>query len=311
MSEIDLRLMRAAVAIADDLSFSRAATRLHISQPALTKQIHDLENALGTSVFDRDHQKVELTDAGRAFVEEAGLTLAHHQRAIQAARSIAHGAEAVLNLGLSPYIDPWLTSVVSSVQLPLFPDLQLQFSSDYSLELGRKVDSGELDLAVVTEGSQHGRLALFALTNAPFHVLFEDESDFSRDGAVTFKLLNGLPWVLFAPQVHPHLYEHFVKRAESVGVIPKTKHHVTTAEHAAQLVRRTRGVAFLTRHGANRVASDGLAHLPLAEPELRVRSVLVAREDARRVVSEFVRATVKRVKKLTEPLQGRLPLTAS
>ena len=89
MSEIDLRLMRAAVAIADDLSFSRAATRLHISQPALTKQIHDLENALGTSVFDRDHQKVELTDAGRAFVEEAGLTLAHHQRAIQAARSIA------------------------------------------------------------------------------------------------------------------------------------------------------------------------------------------------------------------------------
>jgi DNA-binding transcriptional LysR family regulator len=311
MNEIDFRLMRAAVAIADDLSFSRAATRLHISQPALTKQIHDLENALGTAVFDRDHQKVELTDAGRAFVEEAGLTLAHHQRAIQAARSIAQGAGAVLNLGLSPYIDPWLTSVVSSVKLPLFPDLQLHFSSDYSLELVRKVDSGELDLAVATEGSQHGRLAFFELANAPFHVLFEDESDFSRHEAVTIKLLDGLPWILFAPQVHPHLYERLVKRADSVGVIPKAKHHVTNAEHAAQLVRHTNGVAFLTRYGASRVAFDGLTHLPLAEPELRVRSVIVARTDASRVVSEFVRATVKRVKKLTEPLQGRLPLAAS
>ena len=64
MSEIDLRLMRAAVAIADDLSFSKAAIKLHITQPALTKQIHDLEDALGTVVFHRDHQRVELTDAG-------------------------------------------------------------------------------------------------------------------------------------------------------------------------------------------------------------------------------------------------------
>jgi DNA-binding transcriptional LysR family regulator len=311
MNEIDLRLMRAAVAIADDLSFSRAATRLNISQPALTKQIHDLENALGATVFDRDHQKVELTDAGRVFVEGAGLTLAHHQRAIQAARSMAQGAEAVLNLGLSPYIDPWLTSVVSSVQLPLFPDLQLHFSSDYSLELIRKVDSGELDLALVVEGGQHGRLASFELTNTPFHVLLENESRLSGQEALTIKLLDGVPWILFARQVHPHLYERLVNRADTVGVTPKGKHHVTNAEHAAQLVRRTGGIAFLTPYGASRVASDGLTHLPLAEPDLRLRSVVVARIDAGRVVSEFVRATVKRVKKLSEPLQGRLPLTGS
>jgi DNA-binding transcriptional LysR family regulator len=125
MNEIDLRLMRAVVAVADELSFTRAATRLHISQPTLTKQIQDLESFLRTTVFDRDHQKVCLTDAGRAFTEEAKLSLAHHQRAIQAARSIANGAEAVLHLGQSPYIDPLLTSIVSTVHLPLIPDLQL------------------------------------------------------------------------------------------------------------------------------------------------------------------------------------------
>jgi DNA-binding transcriptional LysR family regulator len=308
MNEIDLRLMRAAVAIADDLSFSRAATKLHIPQPALTKQIHDLEDSLGTAVFDRDHQRVELTDAGRAFVEEAEISLAHHQRAIQAARSIAEGAEAILNLGVSPYIDPWLTDVVSTVLLPLFPDLQLHFESDYSSELVRKADSGQLDLALVTEGNQNSRLASFDLTEAPFHILLEEESELAQFEAVNLKLLDGVPWILFARQVHPHLYERIVKRADSLGGSPAVRHHVTNAEHAAQWVRRTRGVAFLTRYGASKVASDGLAHRPLAEPELRVRNVIVARNDAGRVVSEFVRTTVRRVRKLSEPLQRRLPL---
>lgn len=308
MNEIDLRLMRAAVTIADDLNFSRAAARLHISQPALTKQIQDLEGFLGAAVFDRDHQHVSLTDAGSAFVEEACLALAHHQRAIQAARSIAKGAEAVLNLGLSPYIDPLLTSIVSTVQLPLFPDLQLHFSSDYSLELVRKVDSGELDLALVTEGPQSGRLASVELMESPFHVLLQDNSTLAQHEAISIKVLDGVPWILFAPQVHPFLYERLTKRAEDVGAVPKGRHHITNAEHAAQLVHSTGGVAFLTRHGASRVASDGLTHRPLQEPDLRVRSVIIAMNDASRIVSEFVRTTVKRVRKLTEPAQGRLPL---
>ena len=308
MNEIDLRLMRAAVAIADDLNFSRAAARLHISQPALTKQIQDLEGFLRTSVFERDHQKVSLTDAGRAFVEGARLSLAHHQRAIQAARSVAGGAEAVLNLGLSPYIDTLLTSIVSTVQLPLFPDLQLHFSSDYSLELVRKVDSGELDIAVVVEGTEQRRLASVELTQAPFYVLMQEGSLLTRYASISIKSLDGVPWILFAPQVHPFLYEQLRQRADGLGVVPTERHHVTNAEHAAQLVNRTGGVAFLTRHGASRVAFDGLTLRPLVEPDIRLRIVMVARNDAVGVVSEFVRATVKRVKKLTEPTQGRLPL---
>ena len=73
MNEIDLRLMRAAVTVAEELNFGRAAKRLHISQPGLTKQIQDLEGFLKTRLFERDHQKVTLTEAGRAFVAEAQL----------------------------------------------------------------------------------------------------------------------------------------------------------------------------------------------------------------------------------------------
>jgi DNA-binding MarR family transcriptional regulator len=67
----EIRLMQAAIALAEELNFSRAAERLNLTQPALSKQIIELEGMLGFRLFERNHQNVELTDAGRAFVEEA------------------------------------------------------------------------------------------------------------------------------------------------------------------------------------------------------------------------------------------------
>jgi DNA-binding transcriptional LysR family regulator len=77
MAGNDIRLMEAAIALAEELNFSRAAQKLHISQPALTKRISELEGRLGFSLFDRDRQLVEVNDSGRAFVEEARLSVFH------------------------------------------------------------------------------------------------------------------------------------------------------------------------------------------------------------------------------------------
>jgi len=308
MNEIDLRLMRAAVAVAEELNFSRAAVRLHITQPALTKQIQDLEGFLNTKLFERDHQKVAVTDAGHAFVAQSRTALMHHQRAIQAAKSAANGAEAILNVGQSPYTDPFLTSVISSVHLPLFPSLRLHTFSDYSPELSRRVASGELDLAIVAAGNEVSQLISVELNSSPLYILLEQNSDLASYKGLTLRDLNDMPWILFAPQTHPFLYETIAERALKVGATPLERQHVTTAEHAAQLVKSTGGVAFLTKSDAWRVAVDGLTMRPLNEPDLNVRTVVVARNDASRTVSEFIRAFVRKLGQITAPRQTRLPL---
>jgi hypothetical protein len=147
MSGVDIRLLQAAIAVAEELSFSRAAARLHITQPALSKQIHDLESHLGVPLFERDNQGVELTDACRALIEEARLSVLHLERAIHKARSISEGAEAVLHTGTSPSIDPYLLSMLLSVRLPLYPKLRIYRSSNFSPELSRQVMTGELEIA--------------------------------------------------------------------------------------------------------------------------------------------------------------------
>ena len=84
---IELRLLRYVVAVAEELSFSRAAGRLHVSQPSLSKQIRELEESLDTEIFLRTKRHVSLTDVGELFVEEARQALRHSERAANVVRS--------------------------------------------------------------------------------------------------------------------------------------------------------------------------------------------------------------------------------
>ena len=88
----EIRLLQAAIAVARELNFSRAAESLHIGQSTLSKQIYELESQLGFKLFERNHQTVELTDAGRAFVEEAREALLHTERAVVAAKAVSFQA---------------------------------------------------------------------------------------------------------------------------------------------------------------------------------------------------------------------------
>ena len=108
-----LSLLKSAIALAETLNFSRAAKMRHISQPTLTKHISALEDFVGMSLFERDRQNVTILDSGRAFIEEARLSVLHFERAVQAARAVTQNTEAVLNIGRSPYTDPFLISTLS------------------------------------------------------------------------------------------------------------------------------------------------------------------------------------------------------
>jgi DNA-binding transcriptional LysR family regulator len=310
MKEIDLRLLRAAVAVAEELSFSRAAQKLHVSQPGLTKQIQELEAILHVSLFTRDRQRVRLTEAGRAFVEESRLALIHQQRAVQAAKSVAKGAEAILSLGQSPLVDPLLISVITSIHRRMFPELQINITSSYAPELIRRVASGEIEIAVLTAGPQSPQVTQVELTVSPLYVLISETSALAARPTLSLRNLDEIPWILLARQIQPTLHDAIEVYARSAGVAASERHDVTSAEQAAQLIYRTGGAAILAKHDAWRVAMDGFTMRPLAEPEIAMRTVLAVRSDAGRIVSEFVRTTVREFRKLTPPGQSGLSLTA-
>lgn len=87
----ETKLMESVIALAEELHFGRAARRLRISQPMLTKNIQDVEALIGGPLFLRDRKHVVLSDAGRAYVQQARLSLLYGERAVQSARAVMQG----------------------------------------------------------------------------------------------------------------------------------------------------------------------------------------------------------------------------
>src|ERR1019366_4091844 len=108
----EIRYLIAAVFLSEDLSFTRAAKRLKLSQSGLSRRLNELESRCGVKLFTRDHAHVSITDAGRAFVEEAKLSILHSESAIQSAKRAHSGV--------------CLASTI------LFLQRQLEFPTDYA-----------------------------------------------------------------------------------------------------------------------------------------------------------------------------------
>src|SRR5213075_2447397 len=96
---MELRHLRYFVAVAEELNFTRAATKLHLAQPSLTRQVHNLEEELGVRLLDRTKNQVSLTEEGKSFLVDARRLLALSLESVKAVQRFGRGENAQLNLG--------------------------------------------------------------------------------------------------------------------------------------------------------------------------------------------------------------------
>lgn len=308
----ELKHMEAATAVAAELNFSRAAKRLRLSQPAITKYIAELEEHLGVLLFARNHHTVCLTDAGRAYVEQARIALLHAERAVQAARSAGQDVETVLNIGRSPYADPFFTSVLRAIRLPLFPRLKLNLSSGFSCDLAHEVLVGALDVAVVIEPPLSDLFTSLTIDESPLYVVISREEELADHPSIRFDQLAKKRWILFHRQSHPPLYDLIQRRARDSKVVPSMLQHFMVPEDAIPLLSDPGTLVIVGKSGALRIARDGLTMRPLEEQALVAKTLLISRADNdSKIVSELVRGFMRRLKSITADEQLSLPLPAN
>ncbi len=294
----EMRLLQAAIALAEELNYSRAAARLRIEQSTLSKRIVELESQIDLRLFVRNHQTVELTDAGRHFVEDARNAVLYTERAVADARAALHGADEVLHIGRSVYADPYLVTAIQSIELPLFPGLKVKLWSNFSHELARMVATGNLDLALVVAIPDTSSLSFLLVAESPGYIALP-KSD-AKAGSVELRLedLRAHEWILPAPHINPYITEMIQAEASAKNIVAPDTHTFTTAEEASALVLAHKGAAFLTREAAWRISSNEIAIRPLSEehPKLVTRLAMRA-DDKKRLTSEFVRAAGRKLVK--------------
>jgi DNA-binding transcriptional LysR family regulator len=296
MARPEIRLIETAIVLAEELHFSRAAERLRVDQSTVSKRIDELESQLGYRLFERDHQTVKLTEAGRKFVEEARLVILHVERAVQSGRAAKEEAEAILNVGRSPYTDPFLITTLLAVKVPLFPQLQIELSQQFSCDLIRDVLAGGLDLAIANEPAESKRLTMVKVAESPFYIAMSEEDDLAYERFVTLDSLAGRPWVIFERRMHPPVYDTVMRVALERKIVPAAVRHIMVPEDAYPFIVDGGGVAFVVKSGAIRIARDGITVRPLTEDALTLKTYLASRADERsKVVSELVRAFMRKL----------------
>jgi DNA-binding transcriptional LysR family regulator len=293
---LEVRHLHAVIVLAEERNFTRAADRLHITQPALSKQITDLEAEHRFHLFTRDKRRlVELTDAGRVFVQEARLALSHTERAVHLAQAAHEGSDSVLTIGHSPYADHAWIAAMLAIRLPLYPTLRIRLMTQFAMESLRGVLVGELSFALVTAPLENLQITAVPFARAPLHaVLLETHAAAHKERLVLQDLAKD-DWILFAKRVHPLVHEAIMDAARRESIVPKHAHDIITPQQAIELVSEHVGVAILTKPTARSLHADGVVVRPLSDTSLWFdTSVIMRAGDESRLVNEFVRSFLRK-----------------
>lgn len=148
---MELRHLKYFVAVAEEENVTKAAARLHVSQPPLSRQIRDLEDELGVELFERSAKSIRLTEAGRLFLTEARAVLERADQAAQAVKSLATGLTGQLNVGYAPSLAVDILPRALRRFQSEAPKIRIQLHDLSSEEMLTGLRNNELDLALMVE----------------------------------------------------------------------------------------------------------------------------------------------------------------
>ena len=206
---VELRHLRYFVAVADELNFTRAATRLHTSQPSLSQQIRQLEAEVGVALLERSRHHVALTNAGRVFLRETKDILGRLEHAGRLAKQAAGGRAGDLSVGTFPAADVRILPALRPLVATHLPNLRLILHSKYAVEPVTGLRTGALDVAFLRgplDADGHG-LELVDLLHEEIVVVLPAHHALARRKRIPVHLLNDLPCITMERALAPALHD--------------------------------------------------------------------------------------------------------
>jgi DNA-binding transcriptional LysR family regulator len=170
-------------------------------------QICEIEKQHGFQLFTRNRKTAaQLTEAGRAFVQEARSALLHADRAIQLARVAQYGCENLLSVGVAPYADQGWLSTLLTIQLPQFRKVKVRLLTHVAIELVQSVLSNEIDLALVTAPPPDHKLTIMPFAQTQLCAVVPETHPAAPNEQVRLQHLAEEEWILFPRSANPVIH---------------------------------------------------------------------------------------------------------
>lgn len=276
---LDLRKLRYFLTVAEELHFGRAALRLHLAQPPLTRQISALEAELGFKLFDRTSRTVALTAQGRSFQPYARGVLEQVELAQVIATKLAAGTAGQLALG---YVSSIALSDLFSQAIQAFaqrfPDVQLTLVECASGSLGAQVADGRLDIGLSRLLPQNDAVQALSLGEERLVAAVSSDSPLASQAEISLARLSAFPLILFPADYGSGLNQSIEQLYRHHGVplyAGPTGRQITSI---IALVAAGQGVA-LVPACTQSLMNKGVTYRPLVEVDARAKLLVLTRKE--------------------------------
>jgi DNA-binding transcriptional LysR family regulator len=266
---VDVRGLRYFIAIAEEGNFTRAAQRLEMQQPPLSRQLKSLERALDVQLFRRKARGVELTIAGQVLLAEARATLSQLDRALNATRRAARGEEGHLSIGIAPTapFHPLVPQAIRAYR-EAFPRVSLTLWEGLSNEVVERFAKDEMDVAFVRAANlPDENLQVARLLDEPMIVALPSQhwmAQQPQDKAVTLSRLSSDTFIIIGPP-GTGIHDETIAACRKAGFRPLIAQQAPRITSTLGLVAAGVGVAIVP-DSIQRMSMDGVVFRRLGGP---------------------------------------------
>lgn len=243
---MELRHLNYFVAVAEELSFSRAADRLHIAQPSLSQQIRNLERELGVTLFRRTKRRVELSAPGEALLNEARDILHRAEQARELVRRVASGQVGRLTIGfVGSAIYDVLPALLRAFE-ERHPDVQVVLASPALTTFQiAALESGQTDLALLRPPVRSRKLRTLTVRREVFLVALPEHHRLAHRSQVSMHDLAGEAFVTLPVRLESVLLAETIALCQRWGFRPRVRQEATDLDTVLRLVAAGMGVALV------------------------------------------------------------------
>jgi DNA-binding transcriptional LysR family regulator len=243
--DIDFRLFKYILAVAEEENITKAAERLFLAQPSLSKQIKDLEDDIEIPLFFRNRGGAWPTPAGEIIVAYARDALLIRAETLAMARAVHRGEVPPLRLGFSSFIKSGLLQMFRESYARMFPRCEIQLVGGDPANTLHRLEHGTLDAAFLSMPVNGTELAVREISREPLVVCMRADDPLTRESEVPFSALAAKLRIFRDPDTHPSAHERLVEMLSQVGVKPVLSCLATTPADIQLMVRGGFGVALI------------------------------------------------------------------
>jgi DNA-binding transcriptional LysR family regulator len=286
---MELRHLRYFVAVAENLNFTKAAAKLRLAQPSLTRQIHNLEEELGVRLLNRSKSHVALTEEGRSFLVDARRILALATESILAVQRLSRGETGELNLAYLPNFDFELLPETLRAFRQAFPHIALNLFDMTPAEQYRALEARKIDLGFVglPPPSTAGNLQWESIARNRIVVVLPAKHRLTRKRQVSLSELETMFFVGMSEKTHPGFRDWLNQTCHQAGFTPRVLQDAELEPALMTFVAEGLGVT-LARENIKKLPHPGVAFRPLAPPGLSDYCIAWNRANDSRALRQYI-----------------------